>query len=583
MAQLQTIYGISPPLVTVDDNLRLVSVEGNRRKFVMPSGEPNSSDRFIALTSTAGTPTNLSVPEGSLTFNAATKKPFFFDGTSWVQFDTTAGVDTWAATLASGNTSGGTNPTISGGDQVVFASGVHINGNGSTSGGAGALAVAIGEGAEANGSRGIAVGQGAIAAATDSIALGGGVSNTWARSAGILQAPSATDQIALGPATCEVSVLGTLNVAKDAAFHDGVVLDAMLSDIDTTNRLTIPTHTAPPAAAVADGSIMVETTGDAFYYRSGGAWFQVGPENGSVTSVDLSAPGEFTVSGNPVTTSGTLTLTKANQNANLLWAGPSGGAPAAPTFRSLVTADLPAGTGTVTSVDLSAPAEFTVSGNPVSTSGTLTIAKATQAANLVWAGPSAGGPLAPTFRSLVLADLPAIPAESWATTLAAGRFSSGTNPTLSNGDQVVFGQGIKINSSGATGGTYPTNFGSIGIGYQTQPTGDLCTAIGYQAIVGAGASDGTAVGSGAEVAAGHTQSSAFGSNAVTTSSWQVRVGTSGHIVSVPGFISCENEVRVPNMISVAVPNDANAAAAGVDVGGLYRGTSDPYQVYVRVA
>lgn len=66
-----------------------------------------------------------------------------------------------------------------------------------------------------------------------------------------------------------------------------------------------------------------------------------------------------------------------------------------------------AGTGTVTSVALAAPAEFTVSGSPVTTSGTLTLSKATQAANTVYAGPTSGGSAQPTFRSLVAADLPA--------------------------------------------------------------------------------------------------------------------------------------------------------------------------------
>jgi len=64
-------------------------------------------------------------------------------------------------------------------------------------------------------------------------------------------------------------------------------------------------------------------------------------------------------------------------------------------------------TGTVTSVDLTAPASIlSVSGNPVTTSGTLALALVNQAANLVWAGPAAGGPADPTFRALVSADLP---------------------------------------------------------------------------------------------------------------------------------------------------------------------------------
>lgn len=88
---------------------------------------------------------------------------------------------------------------------------------------------------------------------------------------------------------------------------------------------------------------------------------------GSVTSVDLAAPAEFIVSGNPVTISGTLTLTKANQTANQVYAGPAAGAAAQPSFRSLILADLPAisasdiGLGNVPNVDATNPANITQS------------------------------------------------------------------------------------------------------------------------------------------------------------------------------------------------------------------------------
>jgi hypothetical protein len=41
--------------------------------------------------------------------------------------------------------------------------------------------------------------------------------------------------------------------------------------------------------------------------------------------------------------------------------------------------------------------------------------------------------------------------------------------------------------------------------------------------------------------------------------------------------------NVGTLVSVSVPNNANAAAAGVPVGGLYCGTLDPRIVYVRTA
>lgn len=73
---------------------------------------------------------------------------------------------------------------------------------------------------------------------------------------------------------------------------------------------------------------------------------------------------------------------------------------------NIVDAGAAPGTGTVTSVALTVPAEFSVSGSPVTTSGTLAVSKATQSANTVFAGPTTGSAAAPTFRAVAPADLP---------------------------------------------------------------------------------------------------------------------------------------------------------------------------------
>jgi len=66
---------------------------------------------------------------------------------------------------------------------------------------------------------------------------------------------------------------------------------------------------------------------------------------GTVTSVGLNLPaGVFTVSGSPVTGSGTLTGALASQSANTVFAGPASGAAATPAFRQLVPADVDLGT-----------------------------------------------------------------------------------------------------------------------------------------------------------------------------------------------------------------------------------------------
>lgn len=66
----------------------------------------------------------------------------------------------------------------------------------------------------------------------------------------------------------------------------------------------------------------------------------LGLGSGSVTSVALSLPNIFTVTGSPVTTSGTLTATLASQTANQVFIAPNG-SNGSPTFRALVAADIP--------------------------------------------------------------------------------------------------------------------------------------------------------------------------------------------------------------------------------------------------
>jgi hypothetical protein len=163
-----------------------------------------------------------------------------------------------------------------------------------------------------------------------------------------------------------------------------------------------------------------------------------GAGTGTVTSVGLSMPAEFTVAGSPIIGAGTLAVTKANQNANQGFLGPASGGAAPPAFRALVTADLPAGTGTVTSiaVTLTVPAALlaaAVAGSPLTTNGTigLTLTLQNQLANLVFAGPTSGA-AAPTFRALVPTDIPSSLIATLTTSLSSAQILAllGTPVTL---------------------------------------------------------------------------------------------------------------------------------------------------------
>lgn len=72
-----------------------------------------------------------------------------------------------------------------------------------------------------------------------------------------------------------------------------------------------------------------------------------------------------------------------------------------------VAANATANTGTVTSVGLSMPSEFSVTNSPVTTSGTLTVAKVSQTQKTFFAAPN-GADGAPTFRTIAASDVPTL-------------------------------------------------------------------------------------------------------------------------------------------------------------------------------
>jgi hypothetical protein len=193
---------------------------------------------------------------------------------------------------------------------------------------------------------------------------------------------------------------------------------------------------------------------------------------GSVTSVALTVPVEFAIAGSPITGAGTLAITKATQNANLVYAGPASGGAALPTFRVLAAADFPAGTGTVTSITLAvvAGALFTASitgTNPITTSGTATLNLnlANQSANKILAGPASGAPGPVTARSAAAADIFGITAVTFSATptFDASTFASPTftmtltgNVTSSTISNPIPGQTITfiIKQDGTGGWTF---------------------------------------------------------------------------------------------------------------------------------
>jgi hypothetical protein len=107
----------------------------------------------------------------------------------------------------------------------------------------------------------------------------------------------------------------------------------VISTSMTTNKLI--------GRATAGTGAMEEITLGSGISMSGLGVLSSTGSGGTVTDVGLALPTEFTISGSPVNTTGTLTGTWANQTNNFVLAGPSVAPAGAPTFRALVAADIP--------------------------------------------------------------------------------------------------------------------------------------------------------------------------------------------------------------------------------------------------
>jgi len=115
--------------------------------------------------------------------------------------------------------------------------------------------------------------------------------------------------------------------------------------VSVSDSITGTGASATPLLLQGDAS----APGNSFYYGTNGSgtkgWYALPTSGGTVTSVgfaDASTTSIYTITGSPVTTSGTLTQTLTTQTANTVFAGPASGGAAQPTFRALTSADLPA-------------------------------------------------------------------------------------------------------------------------------------------------------------------------------------------------------------------------------------------------
>jgi hypothetical protein len=349
-------------------------------------------------------------------------------------------------------------------------------------------------------------------------------------------------------------------IATQSATNYSVGFDGSNTSMNGTNSVVLaisgsPILTLNSAGALGLGNTpRFGTAGQVLTSQGSGAsptWTTVGG-SGTVTSVAVSGS-DFTITGSPVTTAGTIGLTLATVNTNT---GTFGTTTAVPQFtvngKGLVTAQtnlaidfpvtsvfgrtgavvaaandysfsqlsgsllatqLPAftgdvsspagssvttlanvnstvgtftnatitvnakglvtaassgsagGGGTVTSVAVGysgpAPSVLTVTGSPITSSGTITLGLGTQSPNTVLAGPSVGASGTPGFRSLVAADIPTNGVER-----VVWQYGSGSTTTFNSSTPYSTSSNVSVSSVNAATCTATYNF----TGYTIPPT-----------------------------------------------------------------------------------------------------------------
>jgi len=159
----------------------------------------------------------------------------------------------------------------------------------------------------------------------------------------------------IGLGTCLTIGSSTLNVGCSFSDISGQAALSQLPSIanntvlgNVSGGITFPQAITPlqltalcqTFTSSLSGCVPASGGGSTNFLRADGTWATPPGTMGTVTSVNLTAPGWLTVTGTPITTAGTIAITSTSETANYALMSPNG-SPGAMTPRAIVAADLP--------------------------------------------------------------------------------------------------------------------------------------------------------------------------------------------------------------------------------------------------
>lgn len=288
------------------------------------------------------------------------------------------------------------------------------------------------------------------------------------------------DVLITAPVTGQVLRRAADGLWKNAALTASDVSGVATSGAITGSGLTMATARLLGRSTAATGAVEEIVIGSGLSL-SGGTLTATGGGgggSGTVTSVGLSLPSIFTVSGSPVTSSGTLTGDLATQSANAVFAGPTTGAAAQPTFRALVTTDLPAtGAFSVLSASLQLTLPNGAAGTPAvrdlyAVANTLRYRDSTNTERLLLNATDNLANLSntATARSNIGAAASGAIGSS-GLTMATARLLGRTTASTGAPEEITVGSGLSLSGGTltATGGGGGTSFAGYAVGNWIQP------------------------------------------------------------------------------------------------------------------